>query len=473
MKLVIIGVVLTMSLWSVAGEAANTVEDAFAFGLFGRVVLYRQSTLPAHVVIFVSGDGGWNKGVVDMAKALASLDAAVAGVDITRYLRAAQSSGGECLYPAADFEELSKFIQKRMELPKYISPILVGYSSGATLVYGTLVQAPPTTFLGAISLGFCPDMETAKPFCRGNGLESIPLPIGKGFVFLPASHLHSPWVAFQGTIDQVCSASATKTFVEKVRDGEIILLPKVGHGFSVERNWMPQFREAFTRIVRTNETGTRKDDLKDLPLVEVRATDADSKSIAVVVSGDGGWAGIDRELGEYLSQQGISVVGLNSLQYFWSPRSPSMAGADLERIIRHYLAAWNKERVILIGYSFGADVLPFMAAELPIDLRNRTQLVALLGPDRLAEFEFHMANWLGKTSPKASYLVLPKVHDLRGIQVLCFYGSEEKESLCRGIDHHLATPVELRGGHHFGGDYKKIAETILQAAGSTSATNDH
>ena len=30
----------------------------------------------------------------------------------------------------------------------------------------------------------------------------------------------------------------------------------------------------------------------------------------------------------------------------------------MERIARHYLTAWNKRRLLLIGYSFGADVLP-------------------------------------------------------------------------------------------------------------------
>jgi type IV secretory pathway VirJ component len=157
------------------------------------------------------------------------------------------------------------------------------------------------------------------------------------------------------------------------------------------------------------------------------------------------------------------VVGLNSLQYFWTPRNPSVAGADLERVIRRYLTTWKKEEVILIGYSFGADVLPFMAAELPTDLRNRIKLVALLGPGRMANFEFHLTNWLGKTSKTNSHPVLPAVRKLQGTETLCFFGADEKESLCKEIDPSLATPIELKGGHHFGGDYKKIADTIRQA----------
>jgi type IV secretory pathway VirJ component len=38
-------------------------------------------------------------------------------------------------------------------------------------------------------------------------------------------------------------------------------------------------------------------------------------------------------------------------------------------VIRQYLAAWNKSRVLLVGYSFGADTLPFIVNRLPADLR--------------------------------------------------------------------------------------------------------
>jgi len=59
---------------------------------FGELALYRGTPHPSQVVLFVSGGGGWNQGVVDMARALASLDALVVGIDIRTYLAALRKS---------------------------------------------------------------------------------------------------------------------------------------------------------------------------------------------------------------------------------------------------------------------------------------------------------------------------------------------------------------------------------------------
>lgn len=223
-------------------------EEMQRFGRFGDVWLYYQSAHPSQVVLFVSGDGGWNKGVVDMARALSSKDALVVGIDILHFIRELEKSDEACLYPAGDFELLSKFVQQHLNYPEYVTPILVGYSSGATLVYAALVQAPSITFKGGISLGFCSDLETTKPFCRGSGLEWTAGPKGKGYSFLPAKTLEVPWIALQGETDQVCNPGETEKYVSQVKNGEIIMLPKVGHGFAVQKNWMPQFKQAFMHL---------------------------------------------------------------------------------------------------------------------------------------------------------------------------------------------------------------------------------
>ncbi|BBO75595.1 virulence protein [Desulfosarcina widdelii] len=453
--IVMIGVVLAV-------QSAAAEELSLTYGRFGTVAVYRQTPHPTRVALFVSGDGGWNQGVVDMARQLAGLDALVAGIDIVHYLKQLADSGEACSYPAADFENLSHFLQKKLDFPDYIQPVLIGYSSGATLVYATLVQAPPGTFSGAISLGFCPDLPLVNPFCTGSGFKMEPGPKGKGVNFLPASHLENPWIALQGDVDQVCDPTATRRFVDQVAKGEIVMLPKVGHGYSVPRNWMPQFRQAFLKIVgrQVADTGGIDGTLSDLPLVEVQPVGKQSRTMAVIVTGDGGWAGVDRELAAGLADRGIGVVGLNSLKYFWTPRTPQQLGSDMDRILSHYMKSWRKEQAVLIGYSLGADVLPFAVNRLPESLRALVRCVVLLAPGRQTSFEFHLSNWIGGPSSD-TFAVQPEIERISGPSLLCLYGAQDKESVCPLLAEGSAQIEELKGGHHFGGDYGALVQKII------------
>lgn len=232
--------------------AAVAAAETFTLEPFGTLTVYRSTPRPAHLVLFVSGDGGWKLGVVDMARELASMDALVVGIDITHYVKTvvngAAASPAACFDPAGDFERLAKAVEERFGYSGWTPPILVGYSSGATLVYAALVQAPPRGFAGAVSLGFCPDLIVNMPICKGNGLTWERDPHHKGVDFLPSRLLEVPWIALQGDIDKICTPADTRAYVAKVPHGELVWLHKVGHGFSVPKRWMPQFKDSFARV---------------------------------------------------------------------------------------------------------------------------------------------------------------------------------------------------------------------------------
>jgi len=198
-----------------------------------------------------------------------------------------------------------------------------------------------------------------------------------------------------------------------------------------------------------------------LPLIEVPSTKGASDTLVVFVSGDGGWAAIDKSVAKELADNGMPVVGLNALQYFWTKRTPDSAAQDFQQICHRYLAAWKKERLLLVGYSRGADVLPFMAARLSPELRSKIRLVALLGPSPTVQFEFHVVDWLHAAA--SGLPVRPEVEKLNGHRVLCLSGEDDKESLCRGM---RSTPtmnvVMLKGAHHFDGGYEKLGQIILE-----------
>ena len=195
---------------------------------FGIVHVYVPAGAPQSVAIFVSGDGGWELGVVNMARALREMGAVVIGVDITHYFaslrHAAQRTDAHCEMIAADLESLSHQVQKQIGLSEYQVPVLIGYSSGATLVYAALVQSPPGTFAGALSLGFCPDQDFAgAQLCPGSGLHYRENAQHE-LVLEPATHLRQPWIALQGEKDQVCVAQVADEFAARVTGAAVVKL---------------------------------------------------------------------------------------------------------------------------------------------------------------------------------------------------------------------------------------------------------
>jgi len=202
-----------------------------------------------------------------------------------------------------------------------------------------------------------------------------------------------------------------------------------------------------------------------LPLVEARAA-APGHTLAFLVSGDGDWAATDRTLARDLNQRRISVVGLKARSYLSQEKTPEQAAADAGRVLRHYLGAWRADSVIVIGFSRGADVAPFMVRRLPTDLRGRVRLVALLSPSQTVGFKFHWSDLVTDTQRPGDLPVGPEVAGLRGTRVMCVYGAEDAHSLCPALPAHASEQVRMDGGHHLGGDTDRIAGLIAAVLGS-------
>jgi type IV secretory pathway VirJ component len=155
------------------------------------------------------------------------------------------------------------------------------------------------------------------------------------------------------------------------------------------------------------------------------------------------------------------VVGFDSLRYFWKARKPEGLAVDVDRIIGYYASHWGRPKVLLIGYSQGADVLPFAVNRLPAASRKKIAQTVLMGLGENASFEFHLSNWVGTDE---GLPILPEVAKLDAAQTLCVYGEEEDDSLCPRIPPGHVHAQSLPGGHHFDGAYDKLAELILQRA---------
>jgi type IV secretory pathway VirJ component len=78
-----------------------------------------------------------------------------------------------------------------------------------------------------------------------------------------------------------------------------------------------------------------------------------------------------------------------------------------------------------------------------------------------AAFEFHTIDLIRDPPSDELIPIMPEVKKLIGRPLLCVYGSEEPDTLCKDLDSKKVRVVELKGGHHFGGHYQTIADYIL------------
>jgi len=202
--------------------------------------------------------------------------------------------------------------------------------------------------------------------------------------------------------------------------------------------------------------------LDALPVEELPAPDSNNDVLAVILSGDGGWRDLDRDFGNVFQQQGIATVGFDCLKYFWKPRHPAEAASDLETILRYYLKAWGKKRILLAGYSFGASWLPLLIERLPAELQNQIRLVVLLAPGQYTNIEIKIDDWVRDIRRPGALDVAKSAAALRH-PLLCVYGTEEKDdSLCPQLEGINRRIMPVAGGHHFNGDYAPIENTILK-----------
>ena len=458
----------------VSGATAAVTTDTIQYGKFGKIIIYKPAVSPDALVLFISGDGGWGGSVANMSTHFAEKGGMVAAIDIRHYLASLRKQPVKCYYPASDFELLSLYLQKKYKFRNYLKPMLMGYSSGATLAYGMLVQAPANTFKGVITLGFCPDLETDKPLCAGSGLKMHALLPGKSWYLEPSDKLTAPFIVLLGLDDKVCPYKNTAAFMKKVNTGDIIPLPKVGHGLAVPQKYLPQLLLAYNRVAKSMsyaEIVAAKNQLwkqqvakpeSNLPLTVLPAIKNDAMPLVLFISGDGGWTSFDQGVTEELTKKGIPVIGLDAQKYFWQARTPDETAAAIVKVIHHYMGAWNKKTFVLCGYSFGADILPFVIDRLPADLKVALKSGVMMSPDPLADFEIHVTDMLGLESNADTYNVLGELKKSTTKRIVCIFGKDEDNASHKLFKSAGAGIRLLPGSHHYDENYRAISQEIIK-----------
>jgi type IV secretory pathway VirJ component len=197
-----------------------------------------------------------------------------------------------------------------------------------------------------------------------------------------------------------------------------------------------------------------------IPVVEVPVGQP-TDTVTLFLSGDGGWRDLDKDVAGEMAKVGYPTVGIDTLRYYWEHKSPEQTATDLADLMAHYRQKWGTKRFILMGYSFGADVLPAIYNRLDPDDQNRVDGIVLLAFARTGSFEIAVEGWLGAAGKEAA--TGPEMAKLPAAKVLCVYGIEEKdESGCTEATA-PGEKLQLPGGHHFDENYPALAKRLIDA----------
>lgn len=396
----------------------------------------------------------------EYAREYAKLSYYVAAIDSETLLKNSISS--TCINLAESFSSISKKLQDLFSLDSENLPILVGSNEGATLVYSALAQSQKKIFHAGISINFDARMSNNNmhglKFCTENEFSSIT--IDNSTIVSPIKHISTSWYIFQDK--SLAQSTNIRSFTNEISNARLTMADGISQTTLSESKQILQWLDP-----RLSDQISSDNNDTNLPLIEVAATaEPDENSLpdtfAVLLTGDGGWAEIDKSLAKILASKGIPTIALDSLSYFWKNRTPVDTAKDVDDIINIYREKWHKHKIILIGYSFGADVLPFIANKLSPDTQKDISLVALLGMGKTASFKFRLSSWINADTNENRLPILPELKAMEWANSVCIYGIDDPESNCSTATSIGVKAIAMNGDHHFDKKYDLLVQHLIE-----------
>lgn len=363
---------------------------------------------------------------------LAELGMSVVIIDSKQFLQSLPLKG-QCL----DAQNISSAISTlTAELPKASARrlLLAGIEQGALIPF---INAQASTGNNAtnVSIAFSAQLPTGLNLC-------------------------APWVMQNNTL---VSAPALKNnwrvvWTDQPPTETALLIKNLGVANTRIADYDTPLDKVLIDEVSNNFAQTATDK-PSMPVVEL-PTGKPNDTVTLFYSGDGGWRDLDKTVAGEMVALNYPVVGIDVLRYFWQHQSPQQAANDLTATMAYYRKNWGAKRFVLAGYSFGADILPFIYNRLSKADQDSVPLMVLLALADSADFEIHVSGWLGKGGGEQA--LAPELAKIPNSKLLCIFGKEEEiETACRKLINTEAVVLELAGGHHFDEDYPKLTQKIL------------
>lgn len=200
--------------------------------------------------------------------------------------------------------------------------------------------------------------------------------------------------------------------------------------------------------------------VKELPLTILPVSWNNGLPMVFFISGDGGWIKTDMGISKLLNEHGMPVVGLDALKYFWREKTPDVSADEFSKIIEHYMRLWNRNSFILVGYSFGASVVPFIATRLNDQLMASLKGVYCFSPEEKGDFKIRLSDFLYRKYG-GKYKVLPELTKITSVKPICAFGKGEDKNIRRNFLSSGLRIEILPGKHNYDDKFARVANIVL------------
>ncbi len=206
--------------------------------------------------------------------------------------------------------------------------------------------------------------------------------------------------------------------------------------------------------------GVAQVDISTLPVNVVTSVSDPGAPLVLYLTGDGGWNKFSQALTSQLASKGYPVVSLNTNKFFWKKKTPEQIAAAITALVKNYQKQWNRKHFLLVGYSFGADVMPFAYNLLPKDMAAQTENITLLSPSPTTDFEIHLMVMLGSKGGGQS--VSAAINKITDKPVVILFGEGENDFKAGDLTGKNISVEKLAGGHHYDGNEANVVNKIIQ-----------
>lgn len=185
----------------------------------------------------------------------------------------------------------------------------------------------------------------------------------------------------------------------------------------------------------------------------------DKMPLVLYISGDGGLNSFTTGFCKEVNQLGYTVTAINSRSYFWNKRTPEQAAAELTGYLGGLFKNRQNQQLLIIGYSFGADVTPFILNRLGAAVRARVRCTMLMAPSATTDFVIRLADMWG-SAKKRSMDVVAEINRAAGQRIVAILPEDEKDFPVRAVKLGSFKAAILKGGHHFGEDPAALVKIV-------------